>query len=100
MLEHFRSIDVLPPALTDIYGTDFVIAGHQPHSISQTAVTISLTSLEIIEDFQRANEQAGINRIVIPQIFPDVDHSVSPGLDFHRIFQVENGTEFSIHRDV
>jgi len=100
MLEHFRSIDVLPPALADVYGTDFVIAGHQPNSISETAIAISLTSFEIVEDFQRTNEQAGINCIVIPQIFPDADHSVSPSLDFHRIFQIENGTEFSIHRDV
>src|SRR4029077_11655560 len=100
MLEHFRSIDVLPPGLADVYGTDFVIAGHQSNSISQTAVTISLTSLEIIENFQRTNKQADINRIVIPQIFSDADHSVSPGLDFHRIFQVENRIEFSVHGDV
>ena len=75
MLQHLRGIHVLPPAFANIYGTDFIVAGHQPNSISQAAITLAaagLRSLEIVEDFEWANKQPDINGIVIAQVFPDV----------------------------
>src|SRR4029077_3887131 len=103
MLQHFRSINVLPPGTAYIDGSDLVIAGHQSNAVSKAAIVpaaLGFCSLEIAEDFHRAHKQADIDRIVIPQVFPDADDPVSASLDFHRIFQIENGPEFSIHRDV
>ena len=36
----------------------------------------------------------------MPQVFPDIGDPISAGLDFHRVFQIENGIEFSIYSDV
>src|SRR6266404_5047683 len=98
MLEHFRSIYVLPPALTDIYGTDFVIARHRPNSISETAIAISLTAFEIVEDFLRTNEQAVTNSILFPQIFPNPNPFFPPCLNFHRFSQTKNEPGFPTPR--
>ncbi len=103
MLQHLRSIHVLPPALAYIYGTDLIIAGHQPNSISQAAIAAGATglrSLEIVEDFEWANKQPDINRIVTAEVFPDVGDADPLRSDFHRVFQIENGIEFPVHRDV
>src|SRR5437762_1672758 len=103
MPQHARSIHVLPPPIADIDGADFVVASHQSNSISQAAVvsaTARLRSLEIVEDFEWANKQADINRIVIAQFFPDVSDSISPCSDFHRVFQIEDGIEFLVYCDV
>ena len=84
-------------AFANIYGTDFIVTGHQSNSISQAAITLAaagLRSFEIVEDFEWANKQPDINGIVIAQFFPDVGDSISPCLDFHRVFQIENGIEF------
>ena len=72
-------------------------------AVSQAAIApaaAGLRPLEIVEDFHGTNEQAGINRIVVPQVFPDIGDPISAGLDFHRVFQIENGIEFSIYSDV
>ena len=105
MSQHLRGVHVLPPAFADIYGTDFIVTGHQPNSISQAAIlktigTGRLRSLEIVEDFEWANKQTDVNRIVIAQVFPDGGHQASSRLDFHGIVQIENGIEFSIQRHV
>src|SRR5437588_8057598 len=99
MSQHLRSIHILPPTLAYIDGPDSIITGHQSNRVGQAAIilaVVGLCSLEIIEDFERANEQAGIDRIELAQIFPDADDLVSARLDFHRIMQIENGIEFSI----
>src|SRR5262249_16796684 len=56
--------------------------------------------LEIVEDFERANKQAGINRIVLAQVFPNSGDFVSARSDFHRVIYIENGIELSIHCDI
>jgi hypothetical protein len=48
--KHVHGIDVLPPAWTNIDGSDFNVAGHQARSVGQTAIAASLASLEVIED--------------------------------------------------
>ena len=81
MLQHLRGVHVLPPAFANIYGTDFIVTGHQPNSISEAAITLAaagLRSFEIVEDFEWANKQPDINGIVIAQFFPDVSDSISP----------------------
>src|SRR6476646_2577888 len=103
MFQHLRRIHILPPAVTNIDGSDILIAGHQLNCVSQTAIApavAGLRPLEIVEDFHGTNEQAGINRIVMPEVFPDIGDLISGGLDFHRVFQIENGIEFSIYSDV
>src|SRR5438552_19217363 len=103
MLQHLRGVHVLPPAFANIYSTDFIVAGHQPNSISEAAITLAaagLRSFEIFEDFEWANKQPDINGIVIAQFFPDVGDSVSPCSDFHRVFQIEDGIEFLVYPDV
>src|ERR1044072_1787622 len=103
MLQHLRGVHVLPPAVADTYGTDFIVVGHQPNSISQTAITSTTAgfrSLEIVEDFKWANKQADIDSIVFAKVFPDVEDFVFAGLDLHRIFQIENRIEFPVHCDV
>src|SRR5438876_10773277 len=103
MLQHLRGVHVLPPAFANIYGTDFIVAGHLPISISEAAITLAaagLRSFEIVEDFEWANKQPDINGIVIAQFFPDASDSVSPCSDFHRVFQIEDGIEFLVYRDV
>ena len=68
MLQHLRGVHVLPPAFANIYGTDFIVAGHQSNSVSQAAIALAaagLRSLEIVEDFEGTNEQADINGIVM-----------------------------------
>src|SRR4029077_11163062 len=103
MLQHLRGVHVLPPAFANIYGTDFIVAGHQPNSISEAAITLAaagLRSFEIVEDFEWANKQPDINGIVIAQVFPDVSDSISPCSDFHCVFQIEDGIEFLVYRDV
>ena len=74
MLQHSRSIHILPPALAYIDGPDFMVGGHQSNRVGEAAIVLAvvgLRSLEISEDFQRANEQAGINRIEFQQVFPN-----------------------------
>src|SRR5947207_3476971 len=103
MLQHLRGVHVLPPAFANIYGTDFIVTGHQPNSISEAAITLStagLRSFEIVEDFEWANKQPDINGIVIAQFFSDVSDSISPCSDFHRVFQIEDGIEFLVYPDV
>ena len=56
ILQHLRSIHVLPPAVAYIDGSDFIIAGHQLNCVSQAAIVpaaAGLRPLEIVEDFQR-----------------------------------------------
>jgi hypothetical protein len=92
-LQHLRRVHVLPPALAYVDGPDFIIAGHQSNSIGKAAIilaAVGLRPLEMVEDFQRANEQASIDRIEFPQIFPDSGDVVFTRLDFHRIIQIEN----------
>ena len=103
IFQHLRSIHVLPPGVAYIDGSGILIAGHQLNCVSQAAIApaaAGLRPLEIVEDFNGTNEQAGINRIVVPQVFPDIGDPISAGLDFHRVFQIENGIEFSIYSDV
>src|SRR5881275_3017403 len=67
-LQHLLSVHVLPPSVADIDCTHFIIACHQPNSVSKAAIVsraFRLRPLERVEDLQRTNEQAGINRIVM-----------------------------------
>src|SRR5438067_12862373 len=69
VLQRFRGVNVLPPGAAYIDRADLVISSHNPNSISQTAITLAtagLRALEIIKYFRGTNEQAGINRIVVP----------------------------------
>src|SRR4029077_8533128 len=103
ILQHLRSIHVLPPSVAYIDGMDLIVASHQSNSISQTAITPATTGLrafEVVEDLKRKNKKAAINRIVVPQVFPDIGDPVPNGLNFHRVFQIENRIEFSIYSDV
>src|SRR5438876_4277345 len=97
MLQHLRGVHVLPPAFANIYGTDFIVAGHQPNSISEAAIALTaagLRTFEIVKDFEWANKQPDIDGIEIAQFIPDVADSVSLCSDFHRVFQIEDGIEF------
>src|SRR5213595_1696980 len=103
MLQHLRGVHVLPPAFANVYGTDFIVAGHQPNSISEAAITLAIAgprSFEIVEDFEWANKQPDINSVVIAQFFSDVGNPISPCSDFHRVFQIEDGIEFLVYPDV
>ncbi len=73
MFQHLRRIHILPPSVTNIDGSDILIAGHQLNCVSQAAIVPvvgGLRPLEIVEDLHGTNEQAGINRIVVRQVFP------------------------------
>jgi len=97
MFQHLRRIHILPPSVAYIDGSDIFFAGHQLNCVSQTAIALATAGfrpLEIVEDLHGTNEQAGINRIVVPQVFPDFGDPISAGLHFHRVFQIENGIEF------
>src|ERR1700750_794998 len=82
MFQHLRRIDILPPSVANIDGSDFFILGHQVNCVSKAAIALAasgLRSLEIVEDFHGKNEKAGINRIVVPQVFPNIGDSISGG---------------------
>src|SRR5437660_5613354 len=101
MLQHLRGVHVLPPAFANIYSTDFIVAGHQPNSISEAAITLAaagLRSFEIFEDFEWANKQPDINGIVIAQFFPDVGDYVSPCSYFHSVFKLADCIEVVVSR--
>src|SRR5207247_9946633 len=46
------------------------------------------------------NKHADSKRIVSPQVFPDIGNPVSARLNFHRVFQIKDGIEFPVYRDV
>src|SRR5207245_10905868 len=101
MLQHLRGVHVLPPAFANIYSTDFIVAGHQPNSISEAAITLAaagLRSLEIFEDFEWANKQPDINGIVIAQFFTDVGDYVSLCSDFRRVFRIDGDLDLLVCR--
>src|SRR5262249_47257359 len=103
VLQNSRSINVVPPSAADINPMHFIVNGHQLDSISEATIISAVDGLrlfEIPEDLRRANEQAGIDRIVIPQIFPDGGHLVSVGLNLHRVLQIDNRMELAIYGDV
>src|SRR5205823_12840991 len=75
IFQRLRSIHVLPPGGAYIDGSGILIAGHPLNRVSQAAVApaaAGLRPLEIVEDFNGTNEQAGINRIVVQPLFPDI----------------------------
>src|SRR5262249_31673420 len=97
--QHFWRIHLLPPTLAHIDGTHFIVASHQSNSISQAAVvsvTAGLRSFEIVEDFEWANKQTDINRVVALQIFADADHLVLARLNFHGVIQIDNRVELPV----
>src|SRR4030095_246293 len=103
MLQHLRGVHVLPPAFANIDGTDFIVTGHQPNSISEAAITPAAAgprSFEIVEAFDWGHKHTDSNGSVIAQFFPDVSDSIPPCSDFHRVFQIENGIEFLVYPDV
>src|SRR6266480_3361685 len=103
MLQHLRGVHVLPPAIADIYGTDFFVMGHQLYPVREATIPPAMDGLclfQIGEDLRRANEQTGINRIVIPKIFANASHLVSARLNLHRVIQIDNQMELAIYGDV
>ena len=90
MRAHFRRINVLPPCVTDIDRTCFAVVRHQPDSVGQAAVAILFGSLQISKDLIRTNEKAGVNRIVMAQIFSDRHNLVASCLNFHGIVKINH----------
>jgi hypothetical protein len=93
----------VPASGADINPTHFAVNGHQLHSVSETTITpavVGLGPLEVREDFQRANKQSGINRVIDRQILANTSHLVSARLNLHRVIQIGNRVDFAIYGHV
>src|SRR5437773_5897865 len=75
MVQHRRRVHILPPALAYVDSPDLIVVGHQSNSVSQATIiptALRFCSFEIVENFQRTNEQAGINGVELAQMFPNI----------------------------
>src|SRR4051794_34587991 len=61
---HREGIDVLPPGLADIDSAHFSLRGHESDSVRQAAIAVSAGAAQVIEELVRAEEHAGVDRIV------------------------------------
>src|SRR3954453_9910935 len=75
--EHLWRIDILPPGLTDIDRERVAFLGHKANAVGQGAVIVSQDAPQIFEDRVRADEDAGVDRVVVVELLADRDQPIA-----------------------
>src|SRR6266700_957634 len=90
-------VNVLPAAIADVKRFQFLLLGKLAHAIRQRAVAGFLCGLKSFEESCAAQKHAGIEGIVLGEVFADSNDVIFPSLDLGRVLQIKNAMDVVVH---
>src|SRR5271166_3427769 len=86
----FGCVHVLPLSVADFQGTKAPLGGQLPHAIGERTVSIPGCRFEAVKQGWAAHEHAGVQGIVVWDLFADIHDAVPVTANFGGVVEVKN----------